>query len=298
MGFQGNICSDRCVEGILHILQIPAGKKVPVLCRIGGLNGRRIQHFLCCHSTSAVRVKGYGKFIKGIRVCTAVFKGAAGHGDHGLVVAAVHRHAKTAQVYLAAFYNTAGHGEAAISINIYRTAVGTGRAILNDTAVQLKRAALLNKYCAAVIVGSATTDGATVHNESAAAANVHRTAVIAGFAIHDGTAVHNELTILDLCFRHTGFGNIHCTAVAVSIRAVHDAAALQGQRTAFDFNSAVFVLPVDLAAGAAILYCHASAAAHPNYILICPAATQGISIKIKSYSAPHIKFPSGLNVSA
>ena len=235
MGFQGNICSDRCVEGILHILQIPAGKKVPVLCRIGGLNGRRIQHLLCCHSTSAVRVKGYGKFIKGIRVCAAVFKGAAGHGDHGLVVAAVHRHAKTAQVYLAAFYSTAGHGEAAILINIYRTAVGTGRAILNDTAVQLKRAALLNQYCAAVAVG---------------------------------------------------------------IRAVHDAAALQGQRTAFDFNSAVFVLPVDLAAGAAILYCQASAAAHPNYILICPAATQGISIKIKSYSAPHIKFPSGLNASA
>ena len=262
MGFQGNICSDRCVEGILHILQIPAGKKVPVLCRIGGLNGRRIQHLLCCHSTSAVRVKGYGKFIKGIRVCAAVFKGAAGHGDHGLVVAAVHRHAKTAQVYLAAFYSTAGHGEAAILINIYRTAVGTGRAILNDTAVQLKRAALLNQYCAAVIVGSATTDGAAVHNESAAAANVHR------------------------------------TAVAVGIRAVHDAAALQGQRTAFDFNSAVFVLPVDLAAGAAILYCQASAAAHPNYILICPAATQGISIKIKSYSAPHIKFPSGLNASA
>ena len=271
MGFQGNICSDRCVEGILHILQIPTGKKVPVLCRIGGLNGRRIQHLLCCHSTSAVRVKGYGKFIKGIRVCTAVFKGAAGHGDHGLVVAAVHRHAKTAQVYLAAFYSTAGHGEAAILINIYRTAVGTGRAILNDTAVQLKRAALLNKYCAAVI---------------------------AGFAVHDGTAVHNKLTILDLCFRHTSVGNIHCTAVAVGIRAVHDAAALQGQRTAFDFNSAVFVLPVDLAAGAAILYCQASAAAHPNYILICPAATQGISIKIKSYSAPHIKFPSGLNASA
>ena len=244
MGFQGNICSDRCVEGILHILQIPTGKKVPVLCRIGGLNGRRIQHLLCCHSTSAVRVKGYGKFIKGIRVCTAVFKGAAGHGDHGLVVAAVHRHAKTAQVYLAAFYSTAGHGEAAILINIYRTAVGTGRAILNDTAV------------------------------------------------------HNKLTILDLCFRHTSVGNIHCTAVAVGIRAVHDAAALQGQRTAFDFNSAVFVLPVDLAAGAAILYCQASAAAHPNYILICPAATQGISIKIKSYSAPHIKFPSGLNASA
>ena len=268
MGFQGNICSDRCVEGILHILQIPAGKKVPVLCRIGGLNGRRIQHLLCCHSTSAVRVKGYGKFIKGIRVCAAVFKGAA------------------------------GHGEAAILINIYRTAVGTGRAILNDTAVQLKRAALLNQYCAAVIVGSATTDGAAVHNESAAAANVHRTAVIAGFAVHDGTAVHNELTILDLCFRHTSVGNIHCTAVAVGIRAVHDAAALQGQRTAFDFNSAVFVLPVDLAAGAAILYCQASAAAHPNYILICPAATQGIFIKIKSYSAPHIKFPSGLNASA
>ena len=65
----------------------------------------------------------------------------------------------------AAFYSTAGHGEAAILINIYRTAVGTGRAILNDTAVQLKRAALLNKYCAAVIVGSATTDGAAVHNE-------------------------------------------------------------------------------------------------------------------------------------
>ena len=183
-------------------------------------------------------------------------------------------------------------------INIYRTAVGTGRAILNDTAVQLKRAALLNKYCAAVIVGSATTDGAAVHNESAAAANVHRTAVIAGFAVHDGTAVHNELTILDLCFRHTSVGNIHCTAVAVGIRAVHDAAALQGQRTAFDFNSAVFVLPVDLATGTAVLYRQVPVFPHPDYTRIFRTTAQGMSVQIQGHGAFHIQFPSGFNIAA
>ena len=90
----------------------------------------------------------------------------------------------------------------------------------------------------------------------------------------------------------------YAAAVAVGICAVHDAAALQGQRAALDFNSTVFVLPVDLAAVAAVFHRQISAAAHLNYILICRATAQGISVQVQRHGALHLKFPSGLNVSA